>query len=447
MRSETFMDLIGQIDNRFIIEADTRSAEANSLRHSWIKRIPAIAAVAACLIIGMLVLLNPAQPTDPSGYSNLPKLAVNTEFGTFGFEGYLAYDVGELNNGNPWTENNSLTIMPVFTNPGKYDGAGIPLNGLSPEEMMAEAEKLADLFGLQIISLETEPTQAQIEQILQKLKDADASEEEIRQNTSTYKATAECKGARIEVNKDGHIVLTLTPETADLAKEIGKLSAYDSFTIDFDFGYETIDGIRYSFGLPLPEGYSFSYSNTSHEQAKTITQYLFSEYGSFMRIQKPGYGLTAAYTYNGVLMCQNTFVYDDGGSLTDRILNYNFRRLSFSPTDSGGLSAIRYDNADLSQKIGDYPIITAKDARKLLLKKHYVTSVPEDFPGEKYIAHVELIYRTSRFDTVYMPYYRFLVELPTMARDNGLKTFGAFYVPAVKGEFLESMPIWNGSFN
>jgi hypothetical protein len=199
----------------------------------------------------MLVLLNPAQPTDPSGYSNLPKLAVNTEFGTFGFEGYLAYDVGELNNGNPWTENNSLTIMPVFTNPGKYDGAGIPLNGLSPEEMMAEAEKLADLFGLQIISLETEPTQAQIEQILQKLKDADASEEEIRQNTSTYKATAECKGARIEVNKDGHIVLTLTPETADLAKEIGKLSAYDSFTIDFDFGYETIDGIRYSFGLPL----------------------------------------------------------------------------------------------------------------------------------------------------------------------------------------------------
>jgi hypothetical protein len=46
-----------------------------------------------------------------------------------------------------------------------------------------------------------------------------------------------------------------------------------------------------------------------------------------------------------------------------------------------------------------------------------------------------------------MPYYKFLVELPAMQRDNGLKTFGAFYVPAVKGEFLENMPLWDGGFS
>jgi len=46
-----------------------------------------------------------------------------------------------------------------------------------------------------------------------------------------------------------------------------------------------------------------------------------------------------------------------------------------------------------------------------------------------------------------MPYYKFLVEMPTMELENGLKTFGAFYVPAVKGEFLENMPLWDGNFN
>ena len=35
-----------------------------------------------------------------------------------------------------------------------------------------------------------------------------------------------------------------------------------------------------------------------------------------------------------------------------------------------------------------------------------------------------------------MPYYRFYVELPDMKMDNGLKNFGAFYVPAVKAEYI-----------
>ena len=65
------------------------------------------------------------------------------------------------------------------------------------------------------------------------------------------------------------------------------------------------------------------------------------------------------------------------GSLTERILNYNFNRLYFAATESGDLGAISYYNPDLSQKIGDYPIITAAEARQLLLENHYITSVPE----------------------------------------------------------------------
>jgi len=104
-------------------------------------------------------------------------------------------------------------------------------------------------------------------------------------------------------------------------------------------------------------------------------------------------------------------------------------------------------NADLSQKIEDYPIIFVLEAQSELLKNHYITTVPEEFPGVEYIAGVELIYRTSRYDEVFMPYYRFLVELPSMQRDNGLKTFGAYYVPAVESQYISNMPLWDGSFN
>ena len=459
MKSEKLMDFIGQIDDNFIIEADNSDPEAEVQKakikpsgRTWIMR--ASAAAAACLIIAAMFLygriqqtdpddvpdqVRPADPDDSPGLPDLPKLPVNTDLGAFGFEGYLAYDISELQNGNPWTENNDLTCMPVFANPHEYDGAGAPVNGLTPEDMLAEAEKIADIFGLKIMSLSTKPTMEKIERIIQKMEADGASEEEIRQNTIIYYATAECNGAKIRVEKDGHIDISLDQEMAHLAEEIGKLSVYENFAVSFDTMYCT--------GLPLPDGYSFSYANTSYEQALEITQYLFSKYGAFTGITTPGYDVAADYTFSGDLTRTSTFVFENSGSLTDRILNYNFRRLYFSATNSGNLGGISYYNADLSQKIGDYPIITAEEARRLLLERHYITSVPEALPGEEYIARVELIYRTGRHDTVFMPYYRFLVEMPAEKLENGLKTFGAFYVPAVRSEYLENMPVWDGRFN
>jgi len=115
-----------------------------------------------------------------------------------------AYDVSELRSGNPWTENNDLTTMPVFNNTNEYDRAGAPINGLSAEEMLAKAKEIANTLKLEIASLYTTPTLGQIEQIMEKLQGED--EETIRMNTAAYKATAECNGANIDVESDGHIV-------------------------------------------------------------------------------------------------------------------------------------------------------------------------------------------------------------------------------------------------
>ena len=94
-------------------------------------------------------------------------------------------------------------------------------------------------------------------------------------------------------------------------------------------------------------------------------------------------------------------------------------------------------------------------AQELLLRGDYITTVPkeyleDDIVKKEFIAKVELVYRTASYDEVYMPYYRFYVELTERKAPNvaeGLKSFGAFYVPAVCGEYLVNFPVWEGQFN
>ena len=77
----------------------------------------------------------------------------------------------------------------------------------------------------------------------------------------------------------------------------------------------------------------------------------------------------------------------------------------------------------------------------------YLTTVPYEIPGSEYVKKVELIYRTDEHEQYFMPYYRFYVELPEEEMENGRKTYGAYYVPAVDRSYISNMPTWDGSFN
>ena len=126
--------------------------------------------------------------------------------------------------------------------------------------------------------------------------------------------------------------------------------------------------------------------------------------------------------------------------------------MNFYPNDSGKLSIIRRNNGLLSaEKLGDYPVITAAEAEERLSAGNYQTSVPAAFSGEESIGRVELVYRTGRSEEILMPYYRFYVLLPESVYgaddEEGLKTYGAYYVPAVAEEYIADMPIYDGDFN
>ena len=98
----------------------------------------------------------------------------------------------------------------------------------------------------------------------------------------------------------------------------------------------------------------------------------------------------------------------------------------------------------MSAKAGDYPLISVQEAKELLLNGNYISDVMYELMGEEYIKKTELIYRLGVHEEYFMPYYRFYVELPQVEKNDGMKTYGAFYVPAVKGAYISNMPVWGG---
>ena len=409
MKNERLLDEIGLISDSHVAEAD-KVIKLPSAKRPWAKWTSI--AAAACLVVTVAIMAIPYfKPADPSYNSpaDLPMLTISDSMASFGFEGYMAYDINELANGNPWVDDTSLRTLPVFRNPASYDEAGRVISGLSAEVMIQLAEETAATLGLTVDSVYTNPT---VENLLKEKEKVQAlpGEEDYEPDATPTEAVAVCGDVTIKVQANGAV------------------------------------RVFYENGIQLPEEYSFTYYDTTETQAIEVTKYLLEQYRSIVDMTAPALALFGDYTYEG----QQGFdfvAYENAGSISEQILGYNFNQVKFSPNEEGTLWIIDRYVADLSQNIADYPIIFAPEAQSLLLQNRYITTVPEEFPGEEYIARVELVYRTSRYDEVFMPYYRFLVELPSMQRDNGLKTFGAYYVPAVESQYISNMPLWDGSFN
>ena len=76
--------------------------------------------------------------------------------------------------------------------------------------------------------------------------------------------------------------------------------------------------------------------------------------------------------------------------------------------------------------------------------------MPVPVPEDTLPARVDLLYRNESSAQVFMPYYRFLIELPGRPIGDcapNLKEYGTYYVPAVQSEYLDVLPVWDGSFN
>lgn len=408
MKAEKLFREIGQIDDEMIAEGNTNTLAFKQIKRTWVRRA-CVAAACVALTLGIVAFsTRNTAPTMP-GSSELPMLTVYTNFGEFGFEGYLAYDIKELTNGNPWSESDTLTLLPVFQNAFLYHLEGYASKGLSADEMLQKAKEIASKMGLTPNSVYTNPTQENRQKEQEKERSIPGNEN-YEANATPYEAVVICGDVTIQVESNGAARIFFEP------------------------------------GVALPDGFTLKNYDATQPQATDATEYLLEQYAPLVAMQSPALDVFGDYTYTGQRLMSYA-AYENSGSLTDRILGYNFNRVSFAPDNDNVLWVIDRHSADLSQKLGDYPIISAQKARELLLQKHYITTMPEELPDANYIASVELLYRADNYDEIFMPYYRFLVELPTLEMENGLKTFGAFYVPAVDERYITNMPLWDGSFS
>ncbi len=404
MKAEDISEAMNNINEDFIESANERR-KPKSRKSSWVKWVSAAAAIAVFAFAGAKAFVpnRPEQNDNPVGGaeseygSALPILEyIENGINGYGFEGYLAYDISELENGNPWNEKIVFEALPVFRN-NSFNEVGIACPGIGEEAML---KKLNSITGGKHGEIEYSRV-------------GDFSSGSGIPDDFVDRIEANFGNNTIEIQSNGSVVVT-----------------YNGFA-----------------GEELPEDISFTYTETSEGDAYRAISYICQNYCDFLDKGNTTFVTSGDYTFNGEFS-RNYRIYDFSGDEISDMLNFSFNEVQLAPNDEGKLMLIRInDKLSCAEKIGDYPIISPEEAKDMLLDGGYLTTVPYEMPGKKYIAKAELIYRSGIGENIWMPYYRFLVELPEMAQENGLKNFGAYYVPAVKAEFITGLPLWNGSFN
>ena len=376
MNAKKFSDAMGALNSRYLEEA--------ALYHKNRIRLPRImwGAVAACVALAVVVGVNlRPQSEAPQAMLTIPTM----EQDAMGFESWVGYDIATWDNGNPWNVSMDFTTLPVYRN-GSYHSAGMP-TGLSQEAMMDRLEEAAEALGMEIDSPET-----------------------LQEGSAAVQLTSSAGGTTIVVEADG-----------------------------------TIE-VWFEGGLALPEEYSFTDCNTTDAEAAQVLDYLAQQYSALLDFTQPEPTLSGMWNPadgdGGAASYARAYaLYDAAGDDLEDILNYTYHSARFYPDGDGKLSLIRIENSlSCGDKMGEYPVITVDEAVDLLSKGCYITSVPYEITDVEGVDKVELVYRNSRTEEVFLPYYRFYVALPEEQVGDGLITYGAYYVPAVQEDYLSNMP-------
>lgn len=332
--------------------------------------------IAAALLL--LFLMIPASPpVQPA--PDEPKQLLQITPGSFGASGaeiLMADDVKELRSVSPWNEDAQIDALPVYVNPDPFTDDDYGLQDTDRNKMKQMLSAAAERLGL-------DPDE------LRFYEDADSG--------CLYVGS---EGVELQVDQ----ALTLT--------------------------------ITFEPGITLPDDLHFTYT-ASYAECLKVSEYLKERYAGVIGMQDPQSAIIGGdRDIDGVQRYAIT-MYEKGETAAEDLLNQQFRSAVFSCDDEGRLWIIRIHDPDLSQQCGEYPIISMQEAESLLKAGTYLSNVPYAISEEDVIAKGELVYRHDQFDRYFMPYYRFLVDI---GEDKGMRCYGAFYVPAVSSEYIETMP-------
>ena len=420
MRTQDLMRAIGLLDEELVVEAE----QPERLRAIRWRRWAALAACAALLLalpwLRVLPWLSGSGGTAQDSLqaeagqmdaaaaeqAQLEPFAAKFASGGFGFEGLFAYDPQELGSAGPWQEGEETpAALPVYRNENELLADGAACFGLDAEQMEQQLRALAAALGYEVETVEISPSAEEAAAYRQKLeqqgRDPD-TDPNYEINTRPYSARAAAEGAELELLTTGEFTVRLTEP------------------------------------LVLPQEYRLTQQSTLADAERT-SLYLAGLYAEQLGIADPQPQARVDYSYEGEKKL--TLAVRSGGALERQLLEFGFGGLQFYLDETGGACRMLrlWGTQAAGESMGDYPLISAEEAAALLEEGRCYTSVSEPFPGIEYLARTELVYREGT--QAVAPYYRFWVELPSLEKENGLRTFGAYYVPAVRAEYLIDPPL------
>ena len=165
MKGNRILDNLGQVDEKYIEEAAPVTRQ-HKKKNGWVKWGVTAACLAFAVYAGTRLIpleapgdgseqpssvyesqqAEPDEPSTSAGNPNseaeLPMLTIAqlTNEG-MGFEGYMAHDISELVNGNPWNESVELSALPVYANQLEYDSRFIVRGDREAMKKMLEESK------------------------------------------------------------------------------------------------------------------------------------------------------------------------------------------------------------------------------------------------------------------------------------------------------------------
>ncbi len=372
--------------------------------------LPAGALALACVVWASVTLFPWAPHISPAGnsgfdypmYNGLPMISLHGDTSPDSndaspFVPIFSGSAQDITTAHPWKEGDILTTLPVFRNPAKYEWdehGAVYTDGPSTEEMLRRGKDAALALGFTIQTETVYPPEF--------------TKPSKMTGPTNYTVSLECKEGGIEVFPDGSI--TIQPATP----------------------------------IELPDKYAIKPSPVTREWAEARINYLIDRFSTLLDMENP-----VAYPWDFYQDGFHDYFYmvaEGKGDLSDQMLGFTYQNCIFYMDNTGngeeGILTIYLYQADLSQKLGDYPVISTDQARAMLLSGKYYSDCP-DAPVKDRIAGVELSYKKGEDHDMFVPFYRFLVDVESEHTPEGLKAYASYFVPAIPEEYYSSKPDWS----
>lgn len=312
----------------------------------------------------------------------LPKLSAADLWFSAGDHGLFAYDISELTDANPWRAEQQFDTLPVYKNLTPSDSGGSPRLSVDLDALYARLDEVAACLGLCRDDFDVEEFDG---------------------------GYLYARGEAVSVSVDAEQTAT----------------------------------IWFKPTLPLPKEYTFTYK-AAYDALYAAAEYLREEYVALIPFDDAQIDICGGGRDIYGQQSYGIWFYRPADTQTQAPVNYCFDRVHFMCSEEGELWGVRLYKTDLSEKIGDYPVLTAQQAKELFLRGDCLAPAPESSPAEEDIVRVELVYSNMSTQTYFMPYYRFWLEtqddMPQELLDLGLKCYEPYYVPAVDPAYLQPAP-------